>query len=256
MAVVIPAFNAGNRLERVLETLPDLVDFAVVVDDGSGAGPDLDRPRGPLDVVSANHPRNLGVGAAILTGYRVAARRGADAAVVMAADGQMDPADLQPLLGPILDGGADYVKGDRLSHRHCPERMPPVRRFGNYCLTFLTRMVTGRWDLMDSQCGYTAIRLDLLERLPLDWLYPRYGFPNDMIAAVQGAGGRIAEVVVTPVYGGEPSGIRPWTAALVYPMILVRGIGVRLLASVHSRSHGPTRSLEGSAPSGGSGEEP
>jgi len=230
VAAIIPAFNAGARLQGVLETLPDPVDLAVVVDDGSGERLRLPDVAGEPEVVVTRHPENLGVGAAILTGYGEARDRGAAVAVVMAADGQMDPADLDGLLAPILAGEADYVKGDRLSHEDCPRVMPGVRRFGNACLTFLTRLTTGWWDLMDSQCGYTAIRLDLLDRLPLAWLYPRYGFPNDMLAAVCGAGARVREVVVAPVYGGERSGIRPVTAAVVYPMILVRGLLVRFVA--------------------------
>lgn len=230
VAVVIPAFNAGGRLQGVLEGLPESVGLVVVVDDGSGEYLQMPDPDRGMEVVVIQHPRNLGVGAAILTGYGEARDRGAGVAVVMAADGQMDPADLDGLLAPVMAGEADYVKGDRLSHRDCPRIMPGPRRFGNACLTFLTRLVTGRWDLMDSQCGYTAIRLDLLKRLPLDWLYPRYGFPNDMLAAVCGAGARMREVVVAPVYRGERSGIRPLTAAAVYPMILVRGLLVRFVA--------------------------
>ncbi|HOI11446.1 MAG TPA: glycosyltransferase family 2 protein, partial [Myxococcota bacterium] len=118
-------------------------------------------------------------------------------------------------------------KGDRLSHPDCPRVMPRVRRLGNLALTFLTRVAGGLWGLMDAQCGYTALRLDALDRLPLRWLYPRYGFPNDVLLAASGAGLRIAQVVVRPVYAGEASGLRPWMALWVYPFVLVRGALMR-----------------------------
>lgn len=227
IAVVIPAFNAGERLDRVLSSLPSFVDLAVVVDDGS-------RPRARVArdgrTVLLRHDRNCGVGASIVTGYLEARRLGADVAAVLAADGQMDPADLPALLQPVLLGRAVYSKGDRLSHPACRQAMPLLRYAGNCCLTFMTRHMTGLPDLMDSQCGYTAIRLDALERLPLGWLYPRYGFPNDLLAAVAGAGLPVAQVMVAPVYQGEPSGLRPAAAALVYPLILVRGLLVRGIA--------------------------
>jgi glycosyltransferase involved in cell wall biosynthesis len=239
IAVVIPAFNAGERLACVLRALPDGIDECIVVDDGSHPGAQAClKPAGHADagerIAWVRHDRNRGVGAAILTGYAEARRRGADVAVVMAADGQMDPADLPALLEPVLSGRAAYSKGDRLSHPDCPRVMPPARYAGNCCLTWLTRRVTGLDDLMDSQCGYTALRLDALDSLPLESLYPRYGFPNDLLAALAGAGLPVAQVVVAPVYRGEPSGLRPALALLVYPLILARGLWVRWLARRHA----------------------
>ncbi len=227
IAVVVPSFNAGARLHGVLASVPGFVDRIVVVDDGS-----CPREEVPPDPRAAfvRHARNQGVGAAILTGYAEARRLRADVAVVMAADGQMDPSDLPRLLAPVLEGDAAYCKGDRLSHPDCRRVMPFLRFAGNCSLTFLTRHLTGIEGLMDSQCGYTALRLDVLSRLPVEWLYPRYGFPNDLLAALAGAGMPIAQVTVAPVYRGELSGIRPLLAALVYPLILLRGLLVRWIA--------------------------
>lgn len=224
IAVVIPTVHADFRLMRLIASLPPMVDEVIVVDDGPDAVSHMDAA-----VRIVKHDKNRGVGAATMTGWEVAAKANADVAVVMAADGQMDPADLQKLLEPISNGDADFVKGDRLSHPKCPRAMPFIRRMGNYCLTFLTRLVAWRWDIMDSQCGYTAIRLDMLRRLPLDWLYPRYGFPNDLLVAVSAARLRLAQVVVTPVYNGEPSGLRPFVAVLLYPFLLLRGLLLRLI---------------------------
>jgi glycosyltransferase involved in cell wall biosynthesis len=232
IAIVVPALDPDGRLAGVVAGIPDWADRVVVVDDGSRAP--VAAGEGRVRVV--RHPRNLGVGASILTGYRIAREEGADVAVVMAADGQMLPSDLDALLRPVVAGEADYAKGDRLSHPACSAAMPLVRRLGNTCLTFLTRLVTGSRDLMDSQCGFTALRLDALARLPLDWIYPRYGFPNDFLAAAAGAGLRVRDVVVTPVYRGERSGIRPPIAAAVYPLLLVRAILVRAVASRKARA--------------------
>ncbi len=225
IAVVIPAFEPGLLLDPVLASLPPWVDCVVLVDDGSS------RPLSPMaenvSLTVVRHEVNRGVGAAIITGYRTAQAIGADVAVVVGADGQMDPDDMERLLAPIASEVADYVKGDRLSHPDCPHVMPGLRLRGNLVLTFLTRLAGGLRGLMDAQCGYTALRLDALGRLPLGWLYPRYGFPNDVLLAASGAGLRIAQVVVRPVYRGEPSGLRPWVALWVYPILLVRGALMR-----------------------------
>lgn len=234
IAIVVPALDPDGRLEGVVSGIPAWADRILVVDDGSRIPVPIEHPDARVRVV--RHARNLGVGASILTGYRIARDEGADVAVVMAADGQMLPSDLFALLRPVLSGGADYAKGDRLSHPACSTDMPLVRRIGNTSLTFLTRLVTGSRDLMDSQCGFTALRLGVLDRLPLDWIYPRYGFPNDFLAASFGAGLKVRDVVVTPVYRGERSGIRPPIAAAVYPLILVRAILVRAVANRKARA--------------------
>jgi len=236
IALVIPAWEAEETLAAVLAVVPDCVDRVFVVDDGSStpaACPEDPRVR------VLRHNRNLGVGAAIRTGYRAARGAGADVAVVWGADGQMDPADLPALLDALEDGPADYVKGDRFSHPDCPSEMPLVRRIGGYGLTFLTRCVTGLWDLRDSQCGYSALRLAVLDRLPLEWAYPRYGFPNDLLAMLAGAGCRVAQTTVRPVYPGARSGLRPALALFVYPWVLARGALLRGLGGLATGSRRP-----------------
>ncbi len=229
VAVVIPALDPGEKLAAVLKGLPSPVCMAVVVDDGSRVPVAASDTATGIRVEVIRHPENRGVGAAIVTGYRRCRELGMDVAVVMGADDQMDPADLGALLEPVLAGRAVYSKGDRLSHPACRRTMPTARLFGNCCLTFLTRIFTGL-PVMDSQCGYTALRLDALDRLPVARLYPRYGFPNDMLAALSGAGLPVADVVVRAVYRDEPSGIRPSVAALVYPFIIIRSLVTRAVA--------------------------
>ncbi len=229
VAVVVPAFNPTDRLMSVVGGLPPSVDVVVVVDDGSKLPVSLPADACARTTVVVRHGRNRGVGAAIVTGYRECRARGIEIAVVMGADDQMDPADLERLIEPVASGLAVYAKGDRLSHRDCATSMPLARRFGNSCLTFLTRLVTAL-PLVDSQCGYAALRISCLDRLPLDHLYPRYGFPNDILAALSGAGLPVVDVTVRPIYRDEPSGIRPGTATLVYPLILARSVFTRLIA--------------------------
>jgi glycosyltransferase involved in cell wall biosynthesis len=201
------------------------VDDVVVVDDAS---PDSTydcaaraRTRDPrVEVVRLGY--NVGVGGAIVRGYDVARRRGADVAAVMAGDDQMDPGDLPALLAPIAGNRADYVKGNRLAHPQA-RRMPWVRRIGTQVLARLTARVAGLDGLDDAQCGYTALRLALIERLPLGEIYPRYGYPNDMLMRLAEIDARICEVPVRPVYADEVSGLAPHRVVLPIARILVRG---------------------------------
>ena len=230
IGVVIPAFNEEAAIVRTIAAVPDWVDRLIVVDDGSHD--DTFRlacreQRPGLDVV--RHDANRGVGGAIVTGYRHALALGLDVAVVMAGDGQMDPADLPLLLGPIDAGAADYVKGNRFLHREVWREMPWTRIAGNVLLSLATRVVSGYWHIFDSQCGYTAITRNALVALDLDAVFPRYGYPNDLLARLHTAGVAVADVPVRPIYGPSwRSGIRART--VVYPVawVLARAWARRL----------------------------
>jgi hypothetical protein len=95
--------------------------------------------------------------------------------------------------------------------------MPPARMLGTAMLAWLTRHAAGLEQLSDSQCGFTAISAGALEALgpDLDRLWPRYGFPNDILGALARRDQRIGETVVRPVYRGEASGLRPWHLATI-----------------------------------------
>lgn len=167
VAVVVPAYREALLIGRMLAGVPAFVDRIFVVDDASDdatgevalAVPD---PR----ITLVRHPVNQGVGAAIATGYAAAFEAGADVAVVMAGDGQMDPEDLPALLAPITHGRADYAKGNRLAWPGAAGRMPLARFVGNHVLSVLTALATGL-AIQDSQCGYTALSRRAAEVLPL-----------------------------------------------------------------------------------------
>ena len=231
VAVVVPAFNEERLLETTIHSIPDWVDRVIVVDDASEDGTARvaldaagDRPGFEL----LGHEQNLGVGAAICSGYRRALELDVDAVVVMGADAQMAPEDLPPLLAPLVEGRADYSKGDRLHWPGVARIMPRMRWLGNWGLTWLTRPVSGYWSLSDSQCGYTAISRKALTLLPLDHLYPRYGYPNDLLARLNALGLRVVDVVVRPIYGPEESGIRLARVVPSMLALLLRSLASRL----------------------------
>lgn len=223
IAVVIPAFNEERAIAATIAATPGWVDRILVVDDASE-----DRTAEIAGLAAAdhsrveilNHHRNRGVGAAIISGYRRTLALGLDVAAVMAGDGQMDPGDLGRLLDPIAAGDCDYAKGNRFLHPDVWRVMPPTRLVGNIALSLMTRLTSGYRQVFDSQCGYTAIHRRALERLDLDAVFPRYGYPNDLLARLHAGGARVADVAVRPVYGSEwKSGIRAHT--VVYPMSYV-----------------------------------
>jgi glycosyltransferase involved in cell wall biosynthesis len=230
VAVVVPAFNEARAIPRVIRALPSFVDRIIVVDDASRDATFRQARqswRRGLEVV--RHGANRGVGGAIITGYRRVLALGIDVAVVMAGDNQMDPEDLPALLDPIAEGRADYAKGNRFARPEVWRVMPWTRLAGNILLSLSTKVVSGYWRLFDSQCGYTAITRGTLERLDLDQVFPRYGYPNDLLARLHAAGARAVDVPVRPVYGpGWKSGIRLRTVLHPIPWVLFRAWVTRL----------------------------
>ncbi|HEY3498411.1 MAG TPA: glycosyltransferase family 2 protein [Polyangiaceae bacterium] len=238
VAVIVPAYCEERLVGRMLARVPSGVDRIYVVDDASpDATSDAVRNAGDPRVVCLRHVENRGVGAAIVTGYRAALRDGHDVLVVMAADDQMHPDDLAPLVRAVL-AGADYAKGNRFVHAEA-RRMPLARRTAGRVLSWATRRATGL-AVSDSQCGYTALSARAARALPLGELWPRYGYPNDLLGMLAARGFRVVDVAVRPVYADEKSGVRPWHALSVLGVVLRRYLRER--ASFQARAARSTSS--------------
>jgi hypothetical protein len=127
----------------------------------------------------------------------------------MAADNQMDPAELSGLVAPVARGEVEYAKANRLVSGEAWTVIPRGRYLGNAVLSLLTKIASGYWHVADSQAGYTAVSREALARLDLDRIYPRYGFPNDMLVHLNVQNARVRDVPSRPIYDvGERSGIR------------------------------------------------
>jgi glycosyltransferase involved in cell wall biosynthesis len=219
--VVVPAYNEEANLAATIASIPAFIDHVLVVDDGShDATATVAQKVGGPAIEVLRHTHNRGVGAAVASGYRRALELGCDVTLVMAGDGQMDPRDVPTLLAPIVEGRADYVKGNRFAYPEVYWTMPRARLVGNITLSLLTRVTSGYRRLFDSQCGFTAVTRATLLALDLDGLFPRYGYPNDLLARLRVAGARVEDVPVRPIYGPAwRSGITLRMA--IYPVLFV-----------------------------------
>jgi len=211
VSIVIPAYNEEKLIKRTIESVPDFIDLIIVIDDKS-----KDSTYAKIKTIKRHfgkrlfiiqHDVNKGVGAAIVSGYKESLKQDCDIAVVMAGDAQMDPKYLPDLLDPIVEGRADYTKGNRLEHAEL-EKMPKVRQRGNAILSILTKVSSGYWDIVDPQNGYAAISTEALRTIDLDSIYPRYGYCNDVLVKLNIYNFRVLDVPMPPVYGEEKSGIR------------------------------------------------
>jgi len=212
VCAIIPAFNEEVLILQTIETIPDFVDYIVVVDDSSNdKTPEILKKIEGLNnrVTYMRHEKNRGVGAALRTGYLWCLEHDIDISVVMNGDNQMDPDDLPNLLNPIAQNVVDYTKGNRLVTGEAWRKIPHSRYLGNAALTFLTKIASGYWHITDSQSGYTAMNKRALHLLPLENMYNGYGIPNDILVTLNIYNMSVMDVPVNPVYGiGEKSGIK------------------------------------------------
>ena len=244
IAAVVPAYKEETQIKGVIDTMLPFVDHIVVVDDHS---PDrtgeVAREAGDPRVVVIRHDQNTGVGGAIATGHAHALELGADINVVMAGDGQMDPAYLPALLDPIIDDGYGFTKANRFFSVESFHGMPRHRMLGNIILSFFTKVASGYWHLFDPQNGYTAITRDVLLRLSLDRLAPRYEFENDLLINLNILGVRARDVDVPARYGDEVSEIRLPRVVPAISWLLFRGFWRRMMMKYVLRSFSPVALL-------------
>jgi len=179
-------------------------------------------------VVAIQHRSNQGAGGAIKTGYLAALVDGVDAVATIDGDGQMDPRVLSDLLDPIVDEDIDYTKGNRLLHREYRSEMPTLRLVGNFILTFLTKIASGYWRVMDPQNGYTVISRQALEAVSVEEMYEDYGYCNELLIKLNVADTRLADVPTDVEYSDEESHIRYTTYIPRVSMLLLRGFLWRL----------------------------
>ena len=196
-------------ISTVITTMPEFVDHIVIVDDHS---PDatsevVNRIADPR-VTLIRHEVNQGVGGAIVTGHKAAMELGADVNVIMAGDAQMDPHSCPTCSIESPTTGTASPRRTASSRRSPSRGCRGYRVFGNIVLSFMTKLASGYWNLFDPQNGYTAIRTEVLRRVPLDRVSRRYSFENDLLIHLNILQVRRVDVPIPAMYGDEVSSIR------------------------------------------------
>jgi glycosyltransferase involved in cell wall biosynthesis len=156
IVAIVPAFREEGAIGGVVAEIKayDSTIDVVVVDDGSPDGTAAAASHAGAAVVRL--PFNLGIGAAVQTGFRYALERGYDTAVRLDGDGQHDPAELPKLLAVLEQGEADVVTGSRFVGADRSYRPPLARRIG---ITWFARLVSTltRQRVTDTTSGFQAL---------------------------------------------------------------------------------------------------
>ena len=223
VAVTIPSYKVRAHVLDVIASIPPRVQRIYVVDDkcpqhsGELVKEQCRDPR----VRVIFHEENQGVGGAVSSGYRAAIQEGMDIVVKVDGDGQMDPALIPHFTRPIERGRADYTKGNRFYRPESLKGMPPIRLFGNAALSFINKLSTGYWSIMDPTNGYTAIHTSVLREMPLHKLEKRYFFETDMLYHLNTMRAVVHDVPMDAVYADEESSLK---VSKVLPEFMVKHV--------------------------------
>ena len=220
VAVVIPCYRASAHILSVLSKIGPEVASIIVVDDAC--------PERTADVVERNCadpritvlrlPNNLGVGGAVLAGYRRAIELGASVIVKLDGDDQMDPGLIPHFIAPIVNGEADYTKGNRFFDLESLRSMPALRLLGNAGLSFISKLSSGYWKVMDPTNGYTAIDARVAAVLPHGKIASRYFFESDMLFRLNTLQAVVQDIPMDSVYGDEKSNLRVRKVLFEFPL--------------------------------------
>lgn len=263
VGVVVPAYNEESFIGEVIESVPEFVDRLYVIDDASTDDTwqviqtyaeatresevvrESARSRSRTDggfrlapdpngdqqfeetLVPVQHSQNRGRGGAVKTGYQLALVEDIDVVTVMDGDGQMDGEILDRMIDPVVNGTADYAKGNRLTSADHWAEMSNWRLLGNGILTVLTKVASGYYGMRDPQNGYTAVSVETLEDISISELYEGYGFLNDMLVRLGRHNKRVVDVPMRAIYNDAESGIQyrsfvPHLSWLLFTMYLWR----------------------------------
>jgi len=210
--VILPAYKTKKHILSIIHLIGNEVQHIIVVDDACPLKTGLwveENCSGPR-VTVLFHQRNLGVGGAIVTGYKYAIAHDYDIAIKIDSDGQMDPLLIPDFLQPLIENDIDYVKGNRFFRFGDLSGMPIHRIIGNACLSFLNKFASGYWHIFDPTNGYTAVKISSLKKIDLDKIDKRYFFESDMLYHLSLSRAVVKDIPMVAVYADEVTGLSAW----------------------------------------------
>ncbi len=221
VGVVIPCYQVAEQLACVVRQIGLEVSHIYCVVDACPAGSEaVAHHLATLDprVRVIQHARNQGVGGAYVSGYRQALRDSVDVVVKIDGDGQMKPGEIGELIRPLINGEADYVKGNRFFNLADTRSMPWIRIFGNVGLSLLSKWSSGYWQLFDPTNGFTALHADVGRLVPWQKVSSGYFFESDLLFRLYTLRAVVQDVPMRARYGDEQSQLNVWKTLLLFPI--------------------------------------
>jgi glycosyltransferase involved in cell wall biosynthesis len=239
IAVVIPCFKVSQSLKSVLNDIGSEVTSIYCVDDKCPeeswkVAELMANKDSRIHIIKRN--RNGGVGAAVISGYKIALEEGADIIIKIDGDGQMDPRLIPNFIRPISENRADFIKGNRFYDLRSISSMPLVRIIGNSILSFINKLSSGYWNIFDPNNGFTAVHAKVLKILPMEKLNRRFFFEADMLFRLSTIRAVVKDIPMDPIYGNEKSNLSILNTLLTFPYLHCNRIAKRIFYNYFLRN--------------------
>ena len=232
IAVVIPCFNVGAHIATVIRALPPEIAWIIAVDDCSTddtAKILRELQQENAKIIYLRHERNQGVGGAMLSGFRKSLELNSAVTIKIDGDNQMDSAYIRQLVRPILQGAADYTKGNRFRDFQALKQMPVIRRIGNLGLSFCIKAASGYWNIFDPTNGFIAISSEMLRTINFDRVQHRFFFESSMLIELYLVNCVIQEIPMKARYGLETSALSIAKTLIGFPPRLLFALLRRII---------------------------
>lgn len=231
IGVAVPAYNEEKLIQKTLTTIPEFVDYIVVVNDGS-QDDTLKKIKSSQKkdkrILLINNKANKGIGYSLSSAIKKAVELGSDRVAVMAGDAQMDPSYLKPLLDDMEERSLDFIKGNRFMHFDALKQMPRYRRFGNTVVSILTKFATGYYTIFDAPNGYVIYSKSVVERLPWHLVGEKYEFENTILIGLSIIDAKVGDFPIPALYGEEKSTIKLFSTTNRVLKVLLKGFWQRI----------------------------
>lgn len=202
IAAVIPAYNEEKHIADVVRRTRQKLDDVLVVDDGS-VDKTADHARDAGAEVTV-HEQNRGKGETIRTGLRHWLDRQFDFVIILDADGQHRPEEIDRFVTAALSADEPkLILGDRMND---VSSMPRLRQIVNRWMSKRISALCGQ-EIPDTQCGFRMLHRQLIPELLGG--AARFDYETEMLIVASREGFRITSVPITTVYSDEVSSIHP-----------------------------------------------
>ncbi len=230
ITVVIPCYKVSKHIKDVINTIPSYIDEIIVIDDkcpeNSG---EIVQALSNKKVTVLFNKQNIGVGGSTKVGYLKAIDLGSNVCVKIDGDGQMNPDLMLKIITPIINEEADYIKGNRFNDFVALQQMPKLRLIGNSFLSFIVKLASGYWNIMDPTNGYCAISEGAIRLINFSKIDERYFFETDMLINLNLLNLKVKDVAIPAFYASEQSSLSVVKTAISFPLKIIKGLFKRLL---------------------------